>query len=51
MYGSEFQAVVPLPIFILDVSDSMPNSPESKTGFAEVQLAAVSRRSWMEIAN
>jgi hypothetical protein len=44
MYGSEFQAVVPLPILILDVSDSMPNSPESKTGFAEVQFAAVSRR-------
>jgi hypothetical protein len=43
MYDKEVQAVVPSPIFILDVSDSMPSSPERRTGSFEVQLAAVSR--------
>jgi hypothetical protein len=49
-YGNDVQAVVPFPIFILFVSDSMASSPPIKIGLAEVQLAAVSLLNWIKTA-
>ena len=42
-YESTVHAVAPFPSFRLLVSVSMPTSPDASTGFAAVQLAAVSR--------